>query len=132
MENKKENKNYYLLLFMPPKCPPEEFKEDLAILKTVLKMVSPNYSALVGFEQGKNRVLAVHVILKNINIDRFVIQKDFFIAEYEYIRFWYERKSALKVIAETDLAKVEEYVRTVCAQVETWGNGNGNVSSQGP
>ena len=128
----KEFQGTYIVLFCNAKHPPDEFDEDLKIFRLSLDQVAaaqaarkkqPNeYGAFVGFEYGKKRIVAVHVLTKNVELERHVVRSNFFVGDFEYLRFWHERKSALCVIeSEEEYNRYCEYIRSISKQTTTWG-----------
>lgn len=130
--DKKEFQATYISLFCNAKHPPDEFDEDLKILRLSLDQVAasqaaqkkiPNeYGAFVGFEYGKKRIVAVHILTKNVDLERHVVRSSFFVGDFEYLRFWYERKSALRELtSQEEYDRYKDYVRSVSKQTTTWG-----------
>ena len=122
----------YIVLFMNAKHPPAEFDEDLKILRLSLAEVAasqaardkkPNmYTAFVGFEYAQKRIIAVHLLCKNISLERHVVRENFFVGDFEYLRFWHKRRSALKILeSEDEYQKYREYIRALSKQTTEWG-----------
>ena len=138
MEEKTFNATY-IVLFCKAKHPPAEFDEDMKIFRLSLQQVAasqaeqdkaPNeFSAFVGFEYGKKRIVAVHILAKNVRLERHVVRSNFFVGDFEYVRFWHERRSALlELRSEEEYEKYLNYIRSISKQTTEWGKANGGVS----
>ena len=128
---------YYFILFFPATLSGAEFKTDMNLLKTSLDYLATEqgpYKATVGFEKGKERLVAVHIVLDGLDLERYVIYKNRLIFNYEDFRFWHRKKTAiLRLKTSDDVEKYRQYIPTVCARMETWGeklaNGEGSPSN---
>ena len=133
MEEKEKINCTYITLFMFPKHPSEEFDEDMKLLRLSLDEVARlqsdrdkaenTYSAWVGFEYGKKRIVSVHILAKNISLERHVVRENFFVGDYEYLRFWHPKMSALRALeTQEEYDEYLTFLRSVCKQSTTWGN----------
>lgn len=137
MEEKKLIDCTYITLFMYPKHPVDEFDEDMKLLRLSLDEVARlqserderenKYTAYVGFEYGKKRILMVHILAQNISFERHVVRENFFIGDYEYLRFWHPRMSALRSIElQKEYDAYLAFLKSVCKQSTTWGKEDGS------
>lgn len=139
MEEKKFSATY-IVLFCNAKHSPAAFDEDMKILRLSLQQAAASqasqekrkndFYAFVGFEHGKKRIVAVHLLVRNVELERHVVRANFFVGDFEYLRFWHERKSALLPLKDENEYDVYlKFVKTVCSKSTEWGKSNGTATS---
>ena len=127
---------YYFILFFPGTLSGADFKTDMQLLKNSLdflatKTETGTYRATVGFEKGKKRLVAVHMVIDGLDLERYILYKNRILYDYEDFRFWHRKKSAvLRLRSEEKIEKYRAYLPTVCERVETWGNDDGKTGEK--
>ena len=118
---------YYFILFFSATLSGTDFKTDMELLKGSLDLLATKteagaYKATVGFEKGKKRLVAVHMVVDGLDLERFILYKNRIVYDYEDFRFWHRKKVAvLRLKTADDVAKYRAYVPTVCDRTEDWG-----------